>query len=48
MKEPKITVDQDLLQLIAEIDEFKRKWQALKTMSPERLQPLRVLGLLRE
>ena len=41
MKEPRIIVGQDLLQLIAEIDEFKGKWQALKTMSPERLQQLR-------
>jgi len=32
MKEPKITIGQDLLQLIAEIDEFKGKWEALKTM----------------
>jgi len=41
MKEPKITVGQDLLQVIAEIDEFKGKWQALKKMSPHRLQQLR-------
>lgn len=41
MEEPKITVSQDLLQLIAEIDEFKGQWQALKTMPPERLQELR-------
>jgi len=46
MKEPKITVGQDLLQLIAEIDEFKGKWQALKTMSPERLQQLRKVATI--
>lgn len=46
MKEPKITVDQDLLQLVSEIDEFKGKWQALKTMSPERLQQLRKVATI--
>ena len=46
MKEPKITVGQDLLQLIAEIDEFKGRWQALKTMSPERLQQLRKVATI--
>lgn len=46
MKEPKITIGQDLLQLIAEIDEFKGKWQALKSMSPERLQQLRKVATI--
>ncbi len=46
MKEPKITVGQDLLLLIAEIDEFKGKWQALKVMSPERLQQLRKVATI--
>lgn len=41
MKEPRITVGQNILQLIAEIDEFKGQWQALKTLSPERLKQLR-------
>ena len=41
MKEPQITIGQDILQLIAEIDEFKGQWQALKSLSPERLQQLR-------
>ena len=40
MKEPRITVGQDILQLITEIDEFKGQWQALKMLSPERLQQL--------
>jgi hypothetical protein len=31
----------DVLQLIAEIDEFKGRWEALKTLSPERLRALR-------
>jgi len=46
MKEPEITVDQDLLQLISELDEFKGKWLALKTMSPERLQQLRKVATI--
>ena len=40
MKEPKITVTQEIVKLIAEIDEFKGKWEALKNMSPERLREL--------
>lgn len=46
MKEPLITVGQDILQLIAEIDEFKGRWQALKTLSPERLQQLRKVATI--
>lgn len=46
MKEPHITVGQDTLQLIAEIDEFKGQWQALKTLSPERLQQLRKVATI--
>jgi len=46
MREPKITIGQELLQLIAEIDEFKGRWQALKTMSPERLQQLRKVATI--
>ena len=46
MKEPLITVGQDILQLIAEIDEFKGQWQALKTLSPERLQQLRKVATI--
>ncbi|MCU7861789.1 MAG: Fic family protein [Candidatus Thiodiazotropha sp. (ex Lucinoma kastoroae)] len=46
MKEPHITVGQDILQLIAEIDEFKGQWQALKTLSPERLQQLRKVATI--
>ncbi|MEJ2679926.1 MAG: Fic family protein [Gammaproteobacteria bacterium] len=46
MKEPRITVGQDVLQLIAEIDEFKGQWQALKTLSPERLQQLRKVATI--
>lgn len=46
MKEPLITVGQDILQLIAEIDEFKGQWQALKTLSPKRLQQLRKVATI--
>lgn len=46
MKEPQIAVGQDILQLIAEIDEFKGQWQALKTLSPERLQQLRKVATI--
>jgi len=46
MKEPKITVGQDMLQLISELDEFKGKWLALKTMSPGRLQQLRKVATI--
>jgi len=46
MKDPKITVGQDMLQLISELDEFKGKWLALKTMSPERLQQLRKVATI--
>ncbi len=41
MQEPKIPITQELLKLIAKIDEFKGKWEALKNMSPERLRQLR-------
>lgn len=46
MKEPLITVGLDILQLIAEIDEFKGQWQALKTLSLERLQQLRKVATI--
>lgn len=36
-----IQVDQDILSLIAEIDEFKGAWRALGTLAPERLSALR-------
>lgn len=46
MQEPKITVTQELLKLIAEIDEFKGKWEALKNLSPERLRQLRKVATI--
>ena len=43
MKEPLITLGHDILQYIAE---FKGRWQALKTISPERLQRLRKVATI--
>jgi hypothetical protein len=41
MREPAFTTGQDLVKLIAEIDEFKGRRDALKTLSPDRLNALR-------
>ncbi|MDR1995497.1 Fic family protein [Azonexus sp.] len=41
MREPKLAPGPDLVKLIAEIDEFKGRWEALKTLSPDRLSALR-------
>jgi Fic family protein len=38
--DPHIPITQDLLKLIAELDEFKGRWHALKTHTPERLTAL--------
>lgn len=46
MQELKIAVTRELLNLIAEIDEFKGKWEALKNMSPERLRQLRKMATI--
>jgi Fic family protein len=46
MKEPRILVSHELLQLIAEIDEFKGKWEALKNISPERLSQMRKVATI--
>ena len=46
MKEPEITISQELLQLIAELDEFKGRWGLLKTISPEQLQQLRKVATI--
>jgi Fic family protein len=46
MQEPKIAITQELLKLIAEIDEFKGKWEALKNMSPEQLRQLRKVATI--
>jgi Fic family protein len=41
MKQPNITLGHDIVRLIAEVDEFKGRWDALKTLSPDRLNALR-------
>lgn len=46
MKEPVFTLTPDLVKLIAEIDEFKGRWQALKTLSPDRLNALRKVATI--
>jgi Fic family protein len=46
MREPKLTFGQDLVKLIAEIDEFKGRWEALKTLSPDRLSALRKVATI--
>jgi Fic family protein len=37
----KIPISHEILGLIAEVDEFKGRWEALRTLSPERLSRLR-------
>lgn len=46
MREPKITLGAELVKLIAEIDEFKGRWEALKTLSPDRLSALRKVATI--
>lgn len=46
MREPRITLGPDLVKLIAEIDEFKGRWEALKTLSPDRLNALRKVATI--
>jgi Fic family protein len=37
----RVRASHEMLRLIAELDEFKGRWEALKTLSPERLRALR-------
>lgn len=46
MREPKLTLALDLVKLIAEVDEFKGRWEALKTLSPDRLSALRKVATI--
>jgi Fic family protein len=46
MKQPKLAFGPELVKLIAEIDEFKGRWQALKTLSPDRLSALRKVATI--
>lgn len=44
MKDPKLALTPDFVKLIAEIDEFKGRWQALENLSPDRLKALRKIA----
>jgi Fic family protein len=46
MREPKLILSPDLVKLIAEIDEFKGRWEALKSFSPDRLNALRKVATI--
>jgi len=39
-------VSQSVVQLIAAVDEFKGRWQALRALSPERLRALREVATI--
>ncbi len=44
MKDPNLYLILDIVKLVAEIDEFKGRWQALENLSPERLSALRTVA----
>jgi len=46
VREPKLLLGAHLVKLVAEIDEFKGRWEALKTLSPERLSALRKVATI--
>jgi hypothetical protein len=46
MREPRLALGPDLVKLIAEIDEFKGRWEALRTLSPDRLGVLRKVATI--
>lgn len=46
MREPKLALGPDLVKLVGEIDEFKGRWEALKTLSPNRLGRLRKVATI--
>ncbi|MEO6186518.1 MAG: Fic family protein [Steroidobacteraceae bacterium] len=46
MREPKLSLGPDLVKLIAEIDEFKGRWDALKSLPLDRLQALRKVATI--
>ena len=41
-----IRLDQTMVKLVAEIDEFKGRWEALKNLAPERLSKLRKVATI--
>jgi hypothetical protein len=46
MLDTNIPITQELLLLIAEIDEFKGKWRALNILAPDRLAALRKIATI--
>ena len=46
MREPRLALGPDLVKLITAIDEFKGRWEALKTLSPDRLGSLRKVATI--
>lgn len=46
MREPKLAFGPGLVKLIAEIDEFKGRWETLKALSPDRLSALRKVATI--
>lgn len=46
MREPKLVFGGEFVKLVAEIDEFKGRWEALKTLSPDRLGALRKVATI--
>ena len=46
MRELKITLTSQILNLISEIDEFRGQWSVLKNLSPERLKALRTVATI--
>ena len=46
MRDPKLAFGPEQVKLIAEIDEFKGRWEALKTLSPDRLSALRKVATI--
>lgn len=41
-----IRLGQDLVKLVAEVDQFKGQWEALKTLAPEQLSKLRKVAMI--
>lgn len=41
MSNYQVTITNEILNLVSEIDEFKGKWQAINTLSPDRLKMLK-------
>ena len=46
MKEPIVNISNDMLRLIAEIDEFKGEWKAMGNLSPDRLNVLKRIATI--